>query len=77
MEILEMVWEFLTFEKVCLAILIYFQWILFFGIDSEREKLEQLIRSMDHRNQTQFDRIHNRLADLSHELWRQNEVLRR
>ena len=67
MEILEMVWEFLTFERVCLAVIIYFQIELYSTIDSTGKALREIIREESYKINRNFDRINGRLDDLNTE----------
>ena len=67
MEILEMVWEFLTFERVCLAVIIYFQIELYSTIDSTGKALREIIREESYEINRNFDRINGRLDDLNTE----------
>ena len=67
MEILEMVWEFLTFERVCLAVIIYFQIELYSTIDSTGKALREIIREESYEINRKFDRINGRLDDLNTE----------
>ena len=64
MEIFEIVWEFLTFERVCLAAIVYFQIELYSAIDSTGKALREIMQGMEYATKQNFESLQNDLSAL-------------
>lgn len=64
MEIFEIVWGFLTFERVCLAVIVYFQIELYSTIDSTGKALREIMQGMEYATKQNFESLQNNLSAL-------------